>query len=48
MANFSWGNRREVTVDQIFMQYNISPMKKFYTFGEYVERVFTKYGYKIV
>ncbi len=48
MANFSWSMERAITVDEIFRRYNLSPMKKFYTFGEYVERYFKEYGFKII
>ncbi len=48
MAALNWGSQDEVSIDQIFRVWDMSPLKVVYNFGEFVEVMYKQKGYRVV
>jgi hypothetical protein len=48
MANFNWQPVKERTLDEAFRHYNLSPLKSALTFEQFIKKIFTDYGFRIV
>jgi len=50
MAALNWGSQDEVSIDQIFQVWDMSPLKvlEVYNFGEFVEVMYKQRGYRVI